>query len=358
MSIRKNRNILIHLSTLTVLTGLAFALRLPAEAAGRLEPAIAPRLDFGLQPIVVVADERIFTLFAALNAAGFDREYEGIAMSPIRQQVRAALFGKVLPSLARLKPFFERIPNYHLVVWVLQRGNPPEFGRAEAGWWVSRSAADFDGLDEALGAFYSEADIPTIWREVEPAYRAEINHWQPLAEQSVSHIQAYLRTSDLPFHQAVIIPNPLDAHYSGTGPQVGGIAYVVAGPTETELGMQGLIEHELLHSVIGPMIDEHIDQVPAPTSRRLYAALKETIPGSYGTWASALEETLNRAINLRMLDDAGLRAQQLEHLEAQGFLLIKPLDQALEKYEESGLSLKQYLPILLASLDKVVLPGE
>ena len=56
MFITKNRNILIHLFTLTVLTGLAFALRLPAGAAGRLDRAIAPRPDFGLQPIVVVAD--------------------------------------------------------------------------------------------------------------------------------------------------------------------------------------------------------------------------------------------------------------------------------------------------------------
>lgn len=354
----KDRKIIIPLVTLAVLLGLVFALRLPAEAAGRLEPVTVPRPDFGSESIVVIADERIFTLFAALNAAGFDREYEGIAMSPIRRQVRVAFTGKDLPSLARLKPFFERIPDYHLVVWVLQRGNPPEFGRAEAGWWVSRSAADFDGLDEALGAFYREADIPAIWREVEPAYRAEINRWQPLAEQSQETIMVYLKINELPVRQAVIIPNPLDAYYSGTGPQVGETAYVVAGPTETELSLKGLIEHELLHSVIGPMLDRNIDQVPAQTSRRLYAVLRETMPTSYGTWESALEETLNRAINQRMLDDPGLCARQLEQLESQGFLLIKSLDQALAAYEQSGQTFEQYLPVLLASLDDVALPGE
>lgn len=354
----KNRKIIIPLFALAVLLGLVFALRLPAEAAGRLEPATAPRPDFGSQPMVVVADERIFTLFAALNAAGFDREYEGIAMSPVRQQVRDALSGKDLPSLAHLKPFFERIPDYHLVVWVLQRGNPPEFDRAEAGWWVSRSAADFEGLDEALGAFYREADIPAIWREVEPAYHVEINRWQPLAEQSLANMMVYLKISEIPFRQAVIIPNPLDTYYSGTGPQVGETAYVVAGPTETELSLKGLIEHEILHSVLGPMLDRNIDQVPAKTSRRLYAVLKETMPTSYGTWASALEETLNRAINLRMLDDPALRAQQLERLEAQGFLLIRPLDQTLAAYEQSGQTFEQYLPVLLASLDSVALPGD
>ena len=343
---------------------LSFLARLPAEITARLEPVTASRPDFGPQPVVVAADERIFTLFAALNSAGYDYEYPGIAMSPARQQVRAALSGKEIPSLARLKTFFERIPDYHLVVWVLQRGNPPGFGRAETNWWVSRRAADFDGLDKALGAFYREADIPALWQEVEPAYRAEIEHWQPLAEQSLDGIQAYLKTSDLSFRQAVIIPNPLDAYYRGTGPQIGEIAYVVAGPTETELSRKGLVEHELLHSVIGPMLDRQIDQIPAQTSRRLYAVLKETMPSGYGTWASALEETLNLVINQRMSseflfrDNPSLRAQQLERLESEGYLLIKPLDQALAAYEQSGQPFDQYLPVLLASLDDVELSGE
>ncbi len=279
-------------------------------------------------------------------------------MSPIRQQVRAALSEKSLPSLAQLKPFFERVPDFHLVVWALQRGNPPAFGRAEAGWWVSTPAANFEGLDKALEGFYHEADIPTLWQEVQPAYQAEITRWQPLAKQSLINIQAYLKTGDLPFQQVVIIPNPLDAYYSGTGPQVGDIAYVVSGPTETELSLMGLIEHEVLHSVIGPMLDQQIEQIPNSTSRRLYAVLKETMPSGYGTWASVLEESFNRAINLRMLDDAGLRAQQLERLESTGFLLIKPLDDALAIYEQSNKPFEQYLPTLLATLDNLELNSE
>lgn len=342
---------------LAVVVVLVFFFRLPAEAAGRLEPVTAERPDYGSQFVVVAADERIFTLFAALNAVGFDHEYDGIPMSPIRQQVRAALSGKDLDSLARLKPFFDRIPDFHLVVWALQRGNPPIFGRAEAGWWISTTAAGFEGLDEALEAFYLEAEIPTLWKEVEPAYQKEIEQYRPLAEDSLADIRTYLRTNELPFSQVVILPNPLDTHYSGTGPQVGEIAYVVAGPCETELSLKGLIEHEVLHSVIGPMLDQHIDQIPKQTSQRLYNVLKETMPTSYGSWSSVLEETLNRAINLRMLEDADLRAQQLERLESTGFLLIKPLDHALAIYEQSNDPFDQYLPILLASLDNLELPN-
>ena len=72
----KNRSVLIIHSALAIFMGLILVLQLPAEAMERLEPVSASHPDFGSQPVAVVADERIFTLFAALNAAGFDREYE------------------------------------------------------------------------------------------------------------------------------------------------------------------------------------------------------------------------------------------------------------------------------------------
>lgn len=64
------------------------------------------------------------------------------------------------------------------------------------------------------------------------------------------------------------------------------------------------------------------------------------LPADYGTWESALEESLNRAINLRILADESFRARQLERLEAEGFLLIRPLDRALASLDD--LELPQY----------------
>lgn len=353
---RKFSPLLWLLAVLLLLAGLALALRLPAELAVRLEPITASPPDFGSQAVVVSADQRIFTLFAALNAAGFDDEYEGIPMSPVRVRVRAALAGKNLPSLARLKPIFDRVADYHLVVWALQRGNPPAFGRAEAGWAIPTRAAYFYGLAEALGDFYREADIPALWTQVEPEYRAEISRWQAPVEISAQAVQAYLRTKETPYRRLVVIPNLLDSYYSGNGPQIGDTAYVVAGPTETELSLRGLVEHEALHSLAGPMLDRNNKVVPSAQAARLFTVLKKSMPSGYGTWDSTLEESLLRAINLRMLADEGLRSNQLDRLEAQGFLLIRPLDQALAAYEQSEQPFEAYLPTLLESLNTLELP--
>ncbi len=352
------KTIAITFCSIVILICLIILFKVPSEFMVRLEPVTTTHPEYGTNPSVIIADERLFTMFAALNAAGLDREYPGLSMSPVRLEVRKTLAEKELPSLKKLGPIFDRVPDYQLVVWILQRGSPPEFERAEPGWWVTNRAANFIGLKEALSEFYEEAEIHDLWKKVRPAYQSEIEHLTPLVNQSFVDVLKYGNFNNLEFKQVVIIPNPLDSYYSGTGPQVGNIAYVVAGPTESDLNLKGLVEHELLHSIIGPMIDQKINIIPKSTSKRLYAKLKKTMPPSYGTWKSMLEETLNRAINLRMLDDNNLRAQQLDRLETEGYLLIKPFDHALENYEQSGQTFEQYLPNILLGLEDIELVNQ
>lgn len=67
----------------------------------------------------------------------------------------------------------------------------------------------------------------------------------------------------------------------------------------------------------------------------------DSVPGfAPASWESELEESLNRTISLRILADESFRACQLERLEAEGFLLIRPLDRALASLDD--LELPQY----------------
>lgn len=349
------KKFIIGLAILIFITAVVFFFRLPAEVAARMEPVVAQPPDYGSDRVVVVFDERIFTLFAAMNAAGFDDEFEGIPMHPIRQEVRLLLADRSLRSRDRLKSAFSRVNDYHWVNWALSRGSAPAFARAEPKWWVTTNAAPFYEFDDVLADFYHEADIPAIQRQVGADYQAQVDYLQPLAEQSLDHITGYLRDDAVPFKQLVVIPNLLDRYYSGYGPQIGERAYVVAGPTESEGNMIGLVEHEALHSIIGPMLEQNASVVSSQQANSLYGVLKTRMPGSYGTWESALEETLIRAINQRMNNDLSMREVMLDQLENQGFLLIRPLDQALAAYEQSDIKFLDYLPTLLESLNQVEL---
>ena len=85
-----------------------------AELAVRLEPVTATSQLARGRYVRLQADERLFTLFAALNVAGYDEENNERGMSPVRVQVRAALADKPLPSLARLRPYLRMCRTIHV----------------------------------------------------------------------------------------------------------------------------------------------------------------------------------------------------------------------------------------------------
>jgi hypothetical protein len=138
------------------LLGSVVLLLTSAELAVRLEPVTAavpiPEGDY----VQLQADERIFTLFAALNAGGYDEENNEQGMSDVRLRVRAALAqpGGETPSLpAALRPNLAMCRFIHVsqyATWVLQRGPAPRFARAADGWALDAPAFLFFNFDRAL----------------------------------------------------------------------------------------------------------------------------------------------------------------------------------------------------------------
>ena len=124
------RLLLIPVAVLLVAALLVVA----AELIVRWEPVTAslPSPTPG-EYVQLQADERLFTLFAALNATGYDDENNEQGMSEVRQHVRSTLAARSLPSLRRLQPYMAVCRSIHqswCVTWVLQRGPAPRFARA------------------------------------------------------------------------------------------------------------------------------------------------------------------------------------------------------------------------------------
>lgn len=332
---------------------LAVLLVAAAELIVRWEPVTAaPPPSTPGEYVQLQADERLFTLFAALNATGYDDENNEQGMSVARQQVRAALAAKSLPSLRRLQPYMAVCRSIHqswCVAWVLQRGPAPRFDRAVEGWWLPKPAFLFHGFDRALAAFYEEADIATLWQQQLPAYEGEIERYREAASPAVDAVLAYLKTPEPPTRGVIVLPNLLDAYWRGYGELVGGLSYVVMGPAVQP--NIGLIQHEAMHPIINPMVDAHLGAVGQGQTDRLLAILKPAMAGSgYGTWPSILHESAIRAIEVRLRDPAQ-RERIMGQEEADGFALVRPLAARLEEYEASGQPMAEYMPVLLDALN-------
>jgi hypothetical protein len=322
-----------------------------AELAVRLEPVTAaPVLPEA--PITLRADERLFTLMAALNAAGYDDENHPAGMHPVRQAVRAELAGQNLPSLVSdLLPRLQVCRLIHesqCIHWLLQRGGPPDFARQAAGWWVKAPAFPFLGLDGALTDFYREAGIAELWQRYRPAYEAEIARYQNLLAPSLEATLDYLRMSPPAAGRVVMLPNLLDAYWRGYGPAVGETSYIVSGPAEQP--NIGLVQHEFMHPLLNPVVDGNLRAVDAGQARHLFERLKGQVSRGYRSWEGILHESVIRAVEVRLAPLTECE-QILAGEEAQGFWLVRPLAQALETYERGGQSLPEYMPAWLATLN-------
>jgi hypothetical protein len=327
-----------------------------AELAVRLEPVTPAKAGLA-EPVQLVADERLFTLMAALNAAGYDEENNEQGMHPVRQAVRAALAGQDLSSLDRLRPRLRLCRLIHAsqcVHWLLQRGGPPDFDRQAEGWWLDVPGFLFLGLDAALRDFYLEADIAGLWQAHKPAYQAEIGRYQELLAPSLQLTLDYLRVSAPTTSKVVMLPNLLDSYWRGYGPAVGDTSYIVSGPAETP--NIGLLQHEFMHPIINPLVDANLEAVAPGQARRLFAQLRGQVADGYQNWQAILHESVIRAVEVRLVEPGG-REWLLAREEAQGFWLVRPLAQQLEDYEQGDTSLPEYMPTLLGALNELDAAG-
>lgn len=325
-----------------------------AELLVRFEPVQAPRPAPVEEYVQLQADERLFTLFAALNAAGYDEENNEQGMSDVRRQVRAALTqpgGATSPLPPTLRPYLALCRFIHVsqcATWVLQRGPAPDFARAVDGWAINAPAFLFLGFDRALAAFYRQADIASLWAAQRPAYEAEIARYRRLATPAVEDVFAYLRITAPPTAGVMVLPNLIDAYWRGYGPRVGDLSYVVMGPAVAP--NVGLIQHEAMHPILNPLVDAHLGVIERVQADRLFAALKPHVAAGYRTWPSILHESAIRAVEVRLADPAD-RERLIRQEDADGFPLVRPLAARLAEYEAGTQTLAEFMPRLLDALN-------
>jgi hypothetical protein len=325
-------------------------LGLGAEAAVRFQPATPQPAP--TEFVSVLADERTFTLFAALNAAGYADENFGEPFHPVREQTRAYLATKTLPDLTRLRAQLQLTHPYVFVEWVLHYGQPPEFARTVTGWHGSAPALFFFGLDGELRHFYRAAEIGALWQQVRPQVEAETARYRAAVGPAIQQVFDYTRLTDTPLGHIIVIPNLLDAHWRGYGPHLDGSAYVIVGPTGERPDL-GLVQHEALHSLVGPLVEANLNAVDAAQAERLFAVLRTQVDAhSYGTWEIILEESVINALGARLAEPEW-REVALQNDAARGFWLTRPLAEKLKEYERDGGTLVNFMPELIASLNEI-----
>ncbi len=302
------------------------------------------------------ANEVLFTVLAAINAAGYDAEIDSVSNSPERKAVREYLASQNLECLSELKRFVrdhkQKDPSAELsqyISYALAINGPPLFEPRFLNNLMPPDAVQLEGLTPLLVAFYREAHIQDLWKRVQPAFDGVIEEYHDPVSRAVLLANAYARnpTSGFLGHHFQIYIDLLGAPNQVQTRSYADDSFVVVTPSK-ELRIQD-IRHAYLHYLIDPVGMKYSKQLLEKRALGDYALGSPLLADQFKTdFVLLATECFIKAIESRMdkKPDAPVEAAK------EGFILTPAFAEILANvYEKQEVVLRLCFPDLLTHLD-------
>jgi tetratricopeptide (TPR) repeat protein len=305
------------------------------------------------------ASQTLFTVLAAINAAGYDAELESAANSPIRKQLREVLNGRTLASVEALKKFFEahrqkdsdaELSQY--ISFALTLEGPPEFQYRMPPAEIPLDVRKLDGLDQLIATFYREANIENLWKRALPAYEQTIEAYHSGVTKAILEANGYLRNVTSGFRgrrfqiyvDLLGAPNKIQSRSYKDDYFV-----VVTASPEPQIEE---IRHGYLHYLLDPLSLRHFDQLNHLKGLADFAAPAPALNTAYKEDFMLLAtECLIKAVESRLARGAQNRQALVDQALREGFVLTPALAEGLAAYEKQEQSMRLYFPDLVGQID-------
>lgn len=154
----------------------------------------------GAENLQLGANENLFAVFAAINAAGYD---EGMALpdnNPLRAELRDYLSKQNIEVLPELKSYYRKhrqrnglqdLSQY--ISYALSVTGPPDFGWRTRDVDVPPDAMALAEFTPLLIQFYRQAHLAELWNRSRPAYAKEIERYHAPLVATTAAVDGYLR---------------------------------------------------------------------------------------------------------------------------------------------------------------------
>ena len=304
------------------------------------------------------ADPALFTVMAAINAAGYDAEINSPTNHPLRKAVRDYLKGQQIPSLAELKTFFKAHqlpdPNANLsqyVSFALSIDGPPDFGFRYAQNELAPDVLPLIGLGPMLAAFYKEANLEDVWQKSQPAFEQMIAAYQQPVSRGIMQANAYLRnpTSGFLGRRFQIYVDLLAAPNQVHSRSLKDDYFIVITPAQ-EMQLDE-IRHGYLHYLLDPLVLKYAEVLSRVHGIADFAEAAPALPESYKTDYTLLAtECLIKAVESR-LAPAAKREAMVQQAFREGFVMTPAFADGLPAYEKQEQALRLYFPDMIQAID-------
>jgi hypothetical protein len=247
------------------------------------------------------ADERVFTLYALLNAMGYDqapvaREFPlpRHQFHPVRAEVRQKLLAADPEVRKQANTFFDAHPRPidRYLAYTVQSAPPPFATGAKA-----KDLQELKGLEGLLKTVYAQWNLPELMGQVQGEYRKALKAWLPVVDAPVGKARKLLRLPESGT-QSLLVMNLLDAENKVVGVMGEGEVVLVVGPSARP-DVQALVT-EYARVFVEPQVARRAQTTWAGGAQLLREAqLAGASEQTVGDYATAL---FSKAVALRAVD--------------------------------------------------------
>jgi tetratricopeptide (TPR) repeat protein len=317
--------------------------------------ASAQTSSLSIQP-----DLRLFTAMAALNAAGFDVEFNS-QYHPVREAVRKYA-AEVDPDLiARLITFYanrkgdqtdeSQLAKY--ISLVVNLTDAPAFkpiAREEA---LPPDARSVIGFADLMREFYEKAHLSQHWSEVRSQYEAAINRVGPAFRDAIFRADAYMRVPLGTYasrYMAIYLElaAPINTVNVRSNQDV---YYVVLG--DSAAPRVDDVRHAYLHFQLDLLVTRNVSRIQNSNQLLNLVRRAEGVDPAYTSEFHVMAaESLIRALELRIdRVPAGRARESVDSFYRSGLLLTPYFYTALEEYEKGDAGLRDSFPAIARNID-------
>lgn len=321
--------------------------------------AAAQQRAFPEEPAKVSAEAspQLFATMCALYAAGFAPDSDLLASDPGFISLRSELLALDGPATVALRAFYRdhvladpaaMMSRY--VTFALVVAPPPKFTFTLNHDALPPDALALDGFNEVLANFYQEAQLDRLWQRLQPGYdRVVATVRQPLGDLVLLET-GYLRELLVANRRTFsVYVEPLVGSRTNFRNVEDRYAVVVNPGAD----FSGDIRHAFLHFLLDPLPIRYGANLKGITPLYQAALRAPRLPLEFqNDFTGFVAECLVHAVELRIrrLTPPQLVAE-LNAADDDGYVLVRPLMRALDKFEASEPPMNAYFPLLIRSID-------
>lgn len=303
------------------------------------------------------ASPTLFTVMAAINAAGYDDGIDLPTSHPLRKSIREELAKRNLSSLPALKDFYAKhrkrtdaaeLGQY--ISFALTCSGPPDFAIKKREVEVPPDALALQELSPLLQAFYKEANIPDLWRRAQPAINQYLAIYHRPVVNAIQQVNAYLRETNLGYKNLrfQVLIELLAAPGEAQMRSYDGVYTLVLSPSAEIRSFD--VRHAYLVFLLDPLASRYQEILSRKQALQDHAMRAMALPEvAKEDFLVLTTESLVKAVESR-LDHKPEMVDQALH---QGYILTPYFAEHLVLYEKQEAGMRVYYPDLVGAIDLV-----